>query len=67
MKEINGRMFCDKPDRDVPGIVCGFPIPCPYHTFVIDNDKIEYPSHTGLIDIDHVHKIRDALTEQKHE
>jgi hypothetical protein len=29
-------LFCKQPDRDVPGIVCGHPLPCPYHTAVID-------------------------------
>ncbi len=35
--------FCDKPDRDFPPghryygkIKCGYPLPCPYHTIVID-------------------------------
>jgi hypothetical protein len=23
---------CQKPDRDVPGLVCGYPLPCPHHT-----------------------------------
>ncbi len=30
------RLFCKRPDRDVPGIICGFPLPCPYHTATID-------------------------------
>lgn len=29
-------MNCQRPDRDVPGIVCGHPLPCPFHTAVID-------------------------------
>lgn len=29
-------MNCERPDRDSPGIVCGHPLPCPYHTAVID-------------------------------
>lgn len=27
---------CPRGDRDVPGIVCGYPLPCPYHTVTID-------------------------------
>lgn len=27
---------CQRPDRDVPGILCGHPLPCPYHTVEID-------------------------------
>lgn len=30
--------FCKKPDRDVPGIVCGYPFPCPWHSALIDLD-----------------------------
>lgn len=28
--------MCQRPDRDAPGIICGHPLPCPYHTAVID-------------------------------
>lgn len=31
--------FCEKPDRDVPRIQCGYPLPCPHHTFVIEPAK----------------------------
>ncbi len=27
---------CRHPDRDMPKLLCGHPIPCPYHTAVID-------------------------------
>lgn len=30
------KRFCQKPDRDVSALVCGHPIPCPYHTMSID-------------------------------
>lgn len=29
-------LVCDRPDRDVPGLKCGHPLPCPYHTVTID-------------------------------
>lgn len=29
-------MFCQKPDRDIPGLICGYPLPCPHHTIIID-------------------------------
>lgn len=32
---MSDNAFCQKPDRDVPGIVCGYPLPCPYHTDVV--------------------------------
>ena len=28
--------FCRRPDRDVPELVCGYPLPCPWHTATID-------------------------------
>lgn len=30
------RTHCIQPDRDVPGIVCGYPLPCPHHTVVLN-------------------------------
>lgn len=27
---------CRHPDRDEPKMMCGYPIPCPHHTVVID-------------------------------
>lgn len=27
---------CKAPDRDVPKLVCGYPLPCPFHTAMID-------------------------------
>jgi len=27
---------CKSPDRDAPGLECGYPLPCPHHTVVID-------------------------------
>lgn len=29
-------MMCKRPDRDVRGLVCGYPLPCPWHTVSID-------------------------------
>ncbi len=28
--------ICEKPDRDVQGLKCGYPLPCPHHTIVLD-------------------------------
>jgi hypothetical protein len=30
------RLTCLRPDHDVPGLVCGHPLPCPRHTVVLD-------------------------------
>lgn len=32
-------MNCNKPDRHQPKLICGYPLPCPYHTIVIDLKK----------------------------
>ncbi len=33
---MSGNLRCERPDHDVPGIICGHPLPCPYHTATID-------------------------------
>ena len=30
---------CEKPDKDNPKLICGYPIPCPHHTIIIDTIK----------------------------
>lgn len=27
---------CQQPDRDEPKLVCGYPLPCPHHTAIVD-------------------------------
>lgn len=27
---------CKAPDRHVPKLICGYPLPCPWHTAIID-------------------------------
>ena len=41
---------CQKPDRDEPGLVCGYPLPCPRHTVVIDmtEDRVRISGGAGL-------------------
>ena len=29
-------LTCKAPDRDCDGLRCGHPLPCPYHTAIID-------------------------------
>ena len=29
-------LTCKKLDHDGSGLVCGYPLPCPYHTAIID-------------------------------
>lgn len=42
--------FCNKPDRDVPKLICGYPLPCPYHTIMLDVEKgdVEVPENLIL-------------------
>jgi hypothetical protein len=28
--------WCQHPDRDQPKLTCGYPLPCPWHTAVLD-------------------------------
>lgn len=32
-------LTCKAPDRDVPDLMCGHPLPCPYHTAIIDASR----------------------------
>lgn len=32
---------CKHPDRDEPRLVCGYPMPCPHHTVVIDVPTVD--------------------------
>lgn len=32
--------MCQKPDRHVPKLTCGYPLPCPYHTVIVDGKKL---------------------------
>ena len=61
-------MNCKHPDRDVPGIVCGYPLPCPYHTVIIDTEKetltIPLKSDAGLRAKKRLEKIAKAFTKQ---
>lgn len=33
---MNDRRTCRHPDRDVPKLLCGYPLPCPHDTVVVD-------------------------------
>jgi hypothetical protein len=38
-KSVTEHRMCQKPDRDVPGIKCGYPLPCPYHTVILNTTE----------------------------
>ena len=46
------RLNCRKPDHDVPALTCGQPLPCPFHTVLIDTEPspptITEPVTAGL-------------------
>ena len=35
-----------QPDRDVPKIECGYPLPCPHHTVIMEQKKLTIPHHS---------------------
>lgn len=39
-------LLCKHPDHGNPKMVCGYPIPCPYHTVVIDPGAKPVPTVT---------------------
>ena len=40
MSKVNKSTHCNKPDVDEPGLECGYPLPCPHHTAVINEDEL---------------------------
>ena len=55
-------LTCQQADHDVPGLVCGFPLPCPYHTAIIDTEPdpptVEVPV-TATAAKRHIRKLSD--------
>ena len=35
---MSEHLTCRHPDRDEPKLMCGYPLPCPHHTVIIDAD-----------------------------
>ena len=52
-KSKQRHLTCRQPDRDCPKLICGYPLPCPYHTVVIHSEKqpptIEIPIDSSLL------------------
>lgn len=57
------RKYCNQPDRHVPAMKCGYPLPCPWHTVIVDQktDSILYPSEQSEETKKKVRDIKDAL------
>lgn len=60
---------CNRPDRDNPKLVCGYPLPCPHHTVILtpatDRTTLEEPG-LGVLDEkskSRVLEIGDALSD----
>jgi len=51
---MSEHLFCRQPDRDAEAIglknsVCGYPLPCPHHTLVVqENGHIHVPPHADI-------------------
>ncbi len=52
--------FCNRPDRDSPGIPCGYPLPCPWHTTVLDGPLLSAPVGTSETVWKHLKEIQEA-------
>ncbi len=61
---------CRHPDRDVPKLMCGYPLPCPWHTVVIDTTTtpatitIPVTATEALVARERLGEIAEALTEE---
>ena len=60
-------LTCTAPDRDVPKLKCGYPLPCPWHTAIIevseDNAELRIPitAKAALINKHHLEDIAAIL------
>lgn len=45
LRTLKSRMresrLCVCPDRDVPDLICGHPLPCPHHTIIIEYEELD--------------------------
>jgi hypothetical protein len=62
-KRAPGPRYCDKPDRDVPKIKCGYPLPCPWHTAILDPaaGTVTIPEHAPARTVAGLRRITKAL------
>ena len=63
------RPSCRHPDRDSPKLMCGYPMPCRWHTVIIDTTAdpptvtIPVTSQAAFVNRDRLADIADALVE----
>ena len=59
---------CQHPDHDCPGLKCGYPLPCPYHTIIVDTTREPTQVTTPITSVQRIpHRILDAIEEIKRE
>ena len=63
MNKKKDRMYCDQPDREFPKMKCGYPLPCPWHTIIIEKGAIKSPMKLDEKTSKRVSDIADALRE----
>ena len=66
---MNEHTTCRHPDKDVPGLKCGHPLPCPWHTATIVPDADPPMVDTRAADVTpgtvaHLFNIAHALREE---
>jgi hypothetical protein len=62
MAKRKQHLTCRHPDRDSPKLLCGYPLPCPWHTVTIDADA-DPPTVTIPITSDAAFAHRDKLAD----
>ena len=57
-------MNCQQPDRDNPKLKCGYPLPCPWHTAVLDlksdPPRVVIPITSSTMDKLKLRRLRDV-------
>lgn len=51
--------YCNQPDRDFPKMKCGFPLPCPWHTVIIEKGVVTNPEILNKMDKGTREKVND--------
>ena len=56
-------MQCQHSDRDNPNLICGYPLPCPHHTVVIDMEErtVTVPADSPVEELGTFREIIHAL------
>lgn len=59
--------YCQRSDRHAPGLVCGYPLPCPHHTVVLTVAQLFPPKLEKISDGEYtfgpfkIHKSEDMM------